>query len=59
MDENGLQRTQMGQTSQFERFVQPIVDYAMKGHVVRFFMNLGGKGGWENPRANAWSKTFD
>jgi hypothetical protein len=43
MDENGFQRTQMGQTTWFERFDQPIVDYTMKGHVVRFFMNLGGK----------------
>jgi hypothetical protein len=49
----------MGKTSWFGRFVQPIVEYATKGHVVRFFMNLGSNGGWKNPRANAWLKTFD
>jgi hypothetical protein len=41
MDEYGLQQIQMGQTSEFGRFVQLVVDYAMRGPVVRFFTNLG------------------
>jgi hypothetical protein len=53
MDEDGLERIQMGQTSRFGRFVQPIVDYAKRGHVVRFFTNLGSNKGWKNPRASA------
>jgi hypothetical protein len=49
----------MGQTNQFGRSIQLVVDYAMKGPIVRFFMNLGNNKGWKNPRARAWSRNFD
>lgn len=41
MDEDGLKQTQTGQTNWFGGHIQSIVDCAKKGHVARFFANLG------------------
>jgi hypothetical protein len=38
---------------------QLVVDYAMRRHVAKKFMNLGSNGGLKNPRENAWSRNFD
>jgi hypothetical protein len=32
---------------------------AMKGHVTRFFTNLGRNEKWKNPRTNVWSRNFN
>jgi hypothetical protein len=45
MDENGLQQTQMGQTSQFGGPIQLVVDNAKKRLIMKLPANLGNKDG--------------
>ncbi len=49
----------MGQTSRFREHVHPIVDYVVRGLVIRFFTNLGKTRGWKNARMSAWSRNFN
>jgi hypothetical protein len=46
----------MGQMSWFGRYVQPIVNCAKRGHVARFFANLGRDWRWKNIRISSWSR---
>jgi hypothetical protein len=45
--------------SWFGGLVQPIVDYARRCLVTRFFTNLGSNQGWKNSRVNMWSRNYN
>jgi len=48
----------MGQMSSFGELVELVIDYVMKGPVIRFFTNLGRIGRWKNPRTSVSLKKY-
>jgi hypothetical protein len=48
----------MGQMSQFGELVHPVMDYVVRGPIIRFFANLGRVGRWKNLRKNVLSNFF-